>query len=414
MTDQSPDLGGEAVEPHRARPTRGRHAVPRPSALTRLRLPIGKALALTALPTVLVLAGQRPPAVDAGATAAHSAPEETPGGADCARPDHPSTSAVPGTPGTTASSTSAAPTAPSARSADKSAEPSDHAADGGTAPVPSPTPPPTATPSSRAASTGLEGILGSLFSGGTARQGPTPGASPSPASAAPTPPATQSPASSSGTEPSDPSSATPPTGPPPTTPPALSTSGRRTTEPSARPEPTDAAARTCDIRGLAAPEDAGAGRFAAESWNLKGSHLDLRDLVFGGVVTVDTAAGPKRVLKFSAAAVTIRDLRMAVPDGPQIQHIDGAPGSTSTLRGGRITMYVESLTGTLSGVEGIPLPPALRLHLTPDTVPEWLYDTVGKLGLKLRLGLADADIDQAGQTGGALIVPGIHGYGTPR
>ncbi|MEU6177362.1 hypothetical protein [Streptomyces coeruleorubidus] len=69
---------------------------------------------------------------------------------------------------------------------------------------------------------------------------------------------------------------------------------------------------------------------------------------------------------------TIRDLEMAVPVGPQNQHIDGAPGSTSTLRGDRITMYVKSLTGILSGVEGVPLPPALRLHLTPDTIPEWL------------------------------------------
>ena len=111
---------------------------------------------------------------------------------------------------------------------------------------------------------------------------------------------------------------------------------------------------------------------------------------------MDTAAGPKRVLKFSAAAVRIRDLKMAVPVGPQIQHIDGAPGSTSTLRGGGITMYVESLTGTLAGVQGLPTPPVLRVHLTPDTVPEWLYDTIGNLGLKLRLGLDDADIDQAG------------------
>jgi hypothetical protein len=108
-------------------------------------------------------------------------------------------------------------------------------------------------------------------------------------------------------------------------------------------------------------------------------------------VTVYTAAGPKRVLKFSAAGVTIPDLEMAVPVGPQIQHIDGAPGSTSTLRGDRITMYVESLTGTPSGE---------------------LFDTVGKLGLKLRLSLDDADVDQAGQTGGGLTVPGIHGYGT--
>ncbi|MDX3313514.1 hypothetical protein P1S61_31505 [Streptomyces sp. ME08-AFT2] len=192
------------------------------------------------------------------------------------------------------------------------------------------------------------------------------------------------------------------------------TPGHRTIERSSRPAPTTGASRACDISDLKAPEDTGAGRFAAESWNMKGSRLELRDLVFGGVVTVDTAAGPKRVLKFSAAAVTIRDLKMAVPVGPQIQHIDGAPGSTSTLHGDRITMYVESLTGTLSGAEGIPLPPVLRLHLTPDTVPQWLYDTVGKLDLKLRLVLDEADIDQAGQTGGQLVIPGIHGYGTPR
>jgi hypothetical protein len=43
---------------------------------------------------------------------------------------------------------------------------------------------------------------------------------------------------------------------------------------------------------------------------------------------------------------------------------------------------------------------------------EWLYDTAGKLGLKLQLSLTNADIDQAGQTGGKLIIPGIHGYGT--
>ena len=147
---------------------------------------------------------------------------------------------------------------------------------------------------------------------------------------------------------------------------------------------------------------------------MKGSRLELRDLVLHGVVTVDTAAGPKRVLKFSAEAVTIHDLKMSVPVGPQIQHIDAAPGSASTLRGDDITLYVESLTGTLSSVENVPTPPVLRLHLTPDTVPEWLYDTIGNLGIKLRLSLDDADIDQAGQTGGKLTVPGIHGYGTPR
>ncbi|TQE29969.1 hypothetical protein Sipo8835_24205 [Streptomyces ipomoeae] len=388
MTDQSPDLRGEAVEPHYARTTRGRHAVPRTSTPARLRLPLGKALALTALPTVLVLASQRPPAVDTSATAAHSAPEEEPGGGvDCARPDDTAAPATAPTP-------SAAPSTPSAPTSGEPVKPSEHAADEETGPAPAP----TTSPSANTATTGLADILGSLLHGDTEQQSPAPDASPAPSLAAPTPTPTAK-------EPSD---------SPPAAPRASPTPGRRTAEPSSRPAPTPGATRTCDISDLKAPEDTSAGRFPAESWNMKGSRLELRDLVFGGVVTVGTAAGPKRVLKFSAAAVTIRDLKMAVPVGPQIQHIDGAPGSTSTLRGDRITMYVESLTGTLSGVEGIPLPPALRLHLTPGTVPEWLYGTVGKLDLKLRLDLADADIDQAGQVGGELVIPGIHGYGTPR
>ncbi|MER6161477.1 hypothetical protein ABT147_39145 [Streptomyces sp. NPDC001868] len=394
MTDQSPDLCGEAVGPHYARPTKGRHAVPRTSALTRLRLPLGKALALTALPTVLVLASQRPPAADATATAAHSAPEKAPaGGVDRARPDD---TAAPATaPPATPPTPSAAPATPSAPTSGEPVEPSEHVADEETGLVPAPTasPSPTAAP-------GLADILGSLLHGDTEQRSPAPDTSPSSSLAAPTPTPTPTTA-----EPSD---------APPAAPHASPIPGRRTTEPSSRPAPTTGASRTCDISELKAPEDASAGRFAAESWTMKGSRLELPDLVFGGVVTVDTAAGPKRVLKFSAAAVTIRDLRMAVPVGGRIQHIDGAPGSTSTLRGDRIAMYVESLTGTLSGVEGIPVPPVLRLHLTPDTVPERLYDTVGKLGLKLRLGLDDADIDQAGQTDGGLVIPGIHGYGTPR
>jgi hypothetical protein len=396
MTDQSPAPRSGAAGGHYARTTKGRHAVPRTSALTRLRLPLGRALALTALPTVLVLASQRPPAVDTSATAAHSAPEEEPGGGvDCARPDdtaapatHPTPSAAPGAPG---AGTSGEPVKPPKKVTDEET---------GTAPAP------TAAPSAHAAHTGLADVLGSLLHGDTEQRSPAPGASPAPSGAAPTPTATSTPTPAPATkEPSD---------APPAAPRASPAPGRRTAEPSSRPAPGTGAARTCDISDLKAPEDTSAGRFAAESWNMKGSHLELRDLVFGGVVTVDTAAGPKRVLKFSAADVTIRDLKTAVPVGPQIQHIDGAPGSTSRLRGDRITLYVESLTGTLSGVEGIPLPPVLRLHLTPDTVPEWLYDTAGKVGLKLRLGLDDADIDQAGQTGGELVVPGIHGYGTSR
>ncbi|MGW2379767.1 hypothetical protein [Streptomyces sp. NPDC001658] len=291
-------------------------------------------------------------------------------------------------------------------------QPPERQADGSTLPSPARTgtPPaapsatPTPSPGTPSVVTGITNLLGSLLGDDNEQQSAAPDASPSPSAGTPTPAPT----------PTDTASDAP-------RPPAAHASpapGRRTAEPSPpapAPETARKAARACDISDLDAPEDTSAGRFPDEPWNMKGSRLALHDVVFHGVVTVETTAGPQRVLKFSASAVTIRDLRMSVPVGPEIQHIDGGPGSTSTLRGdGDITMYVESLTGTLSGVENIPTPPLLRLHLTPDTVPEWLYDTVGKLGLKLQLSLNDADIDQAGQTGGRLVIPGIHGYGTPR
>ncbi len=145
MTDRSPDLCGEAVGPHYVRPTRGRHAVPRTSALIRLRLPLGKALALTALPTALVLGSQRPPAGDTSATAAHSAPEEAPGGGvDCARPDNTAPPAA-------APTASAARGTPSAPTSGESVKPSEHVADEETGLAPAP----TASPSATAATTGL-------------------------------------------------------------------------------------------------------------------------------------------------------------------------------------------------------------------------------------------------------------------
>ncbi|MET9784710.1 hypothetical protein [Streptomyces canus] len=400
MTDQPRDTRDQAPEPRFARPPRGRHAGPRTSALTRLRLPVGRALALTALPTALILGSQRVPAADPSAIAAHSAPEvDEAGGVDCDRPEDTPASAkeVPASSPTPSDDRGNAGTG----SGGGSDKPSEHAAD--RPPSLSPAPAPTPAPSAGATSTptGLAGILAplGLLDDEAEQQSPAPHASPSPSSVTPTPEATA---------PSDPLLPTTPAPP----------AGHPAAEPSLPPESTPrtarGTARACDISDLEAPEETSAGRFSAEPWKLKGSRLELHDLVFHGVVTVDTAAGPKRVLKFSAADVRIRDLKMAVPVGPQIQHIDGAPGSTSTLRGGAITMYVESLTGTLAGVQGLPAPPVLRLHLTPDTVPEWLYDTIGNLGLKLQLSLADADIDQAGQTGGQLVIPGIHGYGTPR
>ncbi|WP_369255162.1 hypothetical protein [Streptomyces sp. R35] len=163
------------------------------------------------------------------------------------------------------------------------------------------------------ATTGLAYLCRSLLRGGTEEQSPPPGASPAPTPAAPTPPAAE------------------PSGAPPAAPHSSPAPGHRASELSSRPAPTTGASRACGVSDLKAPEGASAGRFAAKSWTMKGSRLELRDLVSGGVVTVDTAAGPKRALGFAAAAIAIRDLKMAAPVGPRIRHVDGAPGPTSAL-----------------------------------------------------------------------------------
>jgi hypothetical protein len=168
----------------------------------------------------------------------------------------------------------------------------------------------------------------------------------------------------------------------------------------------------CDTSKAAAPMDLSPGEFPADPWNLKASKLGLHNAVFHGVVTVQTAGGPKRVLKFTAESVDIGNLQMSVKQGTQRQHVDGGPGTTSTMRGGMVTMYVESLTGTIANLEGLELPPILRVTLTPDLLPEWLWNLVGNLHAKLQLTLNDVDIDQAGQTGGNLTIPGMHGYAT--
>ncbi|HMG61643.1 MAG TPA: hypothetical protein VK599_01730 [Streptosporangiaceae bacterium] len=157
-----------------------------------------------------------------------------------------------------------------------------------------------------------------------------------------------------------------------------------------------------------------AGTFPADPWTLKTSRLELINTQFWGVKTVHTAGGDVRVLKFTAQQVNIDNLDMSVPQRGQKLHVQGGSGTTSTMRGGTVTMYVTSLSGTLSKAEGIPLAWLnVSLTLTPDTLPQWLYDLVGSVPVPLMLELNNATVMQAGQTGGNLTIPGMHLYYTP-
>ncbi len=129
-----------------------------------------------------------------------------------------------------------------------------------------------------------------------------------------------------------------------------------------------------------------------ESWKLEASSLGLHGLDYKGVVNIRTADGKtKQALKFTANSLDIGDLHQIVegPDGTKY-HVQAAKGSTSTIRGGKVTMYTEELKGNLFGLIPITFDPE---HPPPLNIPEAYFTNV--------------EVKQAGQFGGNLTVPGL-------
>ncbi|MEU6734273.1 hypothetical protein ABZ929_13885 [Streptomyces physcomitrii] len=134
-----------------------------------------------------------------------------------------------------------------------------------------------------------------------------------------------------------------------------------------------------------------------QPWFLKASSLTLKGLDYKGVVNVKQADGKvKQVLKFTVDNGTdIGDLHQTIVDqktGKTI-HVEAAKGSTSTIRGGRTTLYTEELKGNLFGLIPITFDPE---HEPPINVPLAIF--------------TDVTVRQAGQFGGDLTVPGLHTY----
>ena len=129
-----------------------------------------------------------------------------------------------------------------------------------------------------------------------------------------------------------------------------------------------------------------------DPWTLKASSLGLHGLDYEGVVNIRTANGKtKQALKFTAKSVDIGDLHQIVqgPDGTK-HHVQAAKGSTSTIRDGQVTMYTERLKGNLFGLIPIVFDPE---HPPPLNIPEAYFTNV--------------EVSQAGQFGGNLTVPGL-------
>ncbi|WP_069884600.1 hypothetical protein [Streptomyces luteocolor] len=130
-----------------------------------------------------------------------------------------------------------------------------------------------------------------------------------------------------------------------------------------------------------------------QPWFLEASSLTLKGADYQGVVNLTMPNGKsKQALKYVVQKTDIGDLHQIV-DGPagKKYHVEAAKGSTSTIRDGETTMYTERISGKLFGLIPITFDPE---HPPPLNIP-LIYFT-------------DVKVQQAGQFGGNLTIPGLH------
>jgi hypothetical protein len=178
--------------------------------------------------------------------------------------------------------------------------------------------------------------------------------------------------------------------------------GKATGDATASPSPSESATTNADDCPVATDDEGGIDnkiRLPDDPWYLNASSLLLKGADYQGVVKVKTANGTvKEVLKYVISDGTdIGDLHQTVNDkqSGRTYHVQAGKGTTSTIRDGDTIMYTESISGNLFGLIPITFspksPPPLNIPL--------IYFT-------------NVKVQQAGQFGGTLTVPGLHQYTT--
>ncbi|WP_053846406.1 hypothetical protein [Streptomyces sp. NRRL B-24085] len=134
---------------------------------------------------------------------------------------------------------------------------------------------------------------------------------------------------------------------------------------------------------------------ADNAWTLKASSLTLKGADYQGVVKVRTASGKtKKVLKYVVSGGTdIGDLHQIVTERGKTYHVQAGKGTTSKITDGKTTMYTESISGNLLGL--------IPVTFSPDSPPP--------LNIPL-IYFTNVTVQQAAQYGGTLTVPGMHQY----
>lgn len=378
-----------------------RHAAPRKSLLNKIQIPVGKTMALAAMPTaVFVGMGMAPKLAVADDKEIPFAPgpcvtrSDEPAETESKSPSPtPSTTPSPSTSPTATPSPSVSPSAKAKPSTSPSAEAKPPVAnEKAAAPAPATTPAPEPTKSTNPldplgvgdALKNLVDELGRPLKDATAKATPTPAPTPSgAATTAPTPDpaadAIRDAAKKAGVDVKELSEEVKKTEKDPKNETgedqakddeAKDDKSKAEDEDKAKDEATkDPDGKqpfpcpTYDAKALADAElEQGVPLLPDEPWYLDSSLLTLYGLDYHGIVEVKTAGGKtKKVLKFTADSLDIKDLYQTVGKSGNVAHLKSRPGSTSKIRGGTVTMYTESLKGNLFGL--------IPIEFTPNSPP---------------------------------------------
>ncbi|MFJ6498368.1 hypothetical protein [Streptomyces virginiae] len=391
-----------------------RHAAPRKSLLNKIQIPVGKTMALAAMPTaVFVGMGMAPKLAVADDKEIPFAP-----GPCVTRSDEPaeteskSPSPTPSTTPSPSTSPSATPSPSASASTKEKAKPSTSPSaakppvtnEKAAAPATTPAPEPTKSTNPLDplgvgdALKNLVDELGRPLKDATAKATPTPAPTPSgAATTAPTPDpaadAIRDAAKKAGVDVKELSEEVKKTEKDP-----KNETGEDKAEDEETKDPDGKQPFPCptyDAKALADAElEQGVPLLPDEPWYLDSSLLTLYGLDYHGIVEVKTAGGKtKKVLKFTADSLDIKDLYQTVGKSGNVAHLKSRPGSTSKIRGGTVTMYTESLKGNLFGL--------IPIEFTPNSPPP--------LNVPFAF-FTNVKVVQAGQFGGTLTVPGLKNY----
>ncbi|MFJ9996783.1 prolipoprotein diacylglyceryl transferase [Streptomyces werraensis] len=425
---------GADVEASRVR-TGPRHAAPKKPLFTRFHMPAGKAIAIAAMPTAVLMGMGFTPTLaqaddqpssrsltadefkecleaiekaekgDASASPTPSATASESASEDDEEPSAEPTGSAPAQEAPQEDTDKDSDSSPDSGSDDKAEPtPTPSATAGGQAADTEPAPPPSETDKNLLEQVG-DAIKDVFTPGEKAEETPSPGPSASASSSAPAEEtdekdeeAPQKPAESAAGDVLD----TAGDAAQDATEQAEEAAEEATQEPEATASPSPSESSGMDLEDCPVATDAEGGvdnnvPLPDDPWFLNASSLLLKGADYKGIVEVRTANGTrKKVLKYVISDGTdIGDLHQTVKDkqSGKTYHVQAAKGSTSTIRDGDTVMYTESISGNLLGLIPVTFDPE---NPPPLNIPLIYFTKV--------------TVQQAGQFGGTLHVPGLHQY----